>query len=157
MAAVTGYRRSGTVLALAPLATPAWGVALPGGATIGRVLIGLAMLLFAVEFKRDKDPRSRVPGAVWVLLATLAALWAWAVANAFLWGCRCTGELAGLTELLALCALAALVAALEPGVRPLLVLSVLAGAVLAAALALAGVHGLTPGTLNTSGVQGRLA
>jgi peptidoglycan/LPS O-acetylase OafA/YrhL/O-antigen ligase len=145
------------VIALAPLAAPAWGVGLLAGATVGRALIGIALLIFGVERRRAARPRADVPGAVWMLLAALAALWAWAAANAYLWGCGCTVELAGLSELLALCALTALVAALEPSVRSLLVLSVLAGAVLEAALALAGVHGLTPGTVNTSSIQGRLA
>jgi peptidoglycan/LPS O-acetylase OafA/YrhL len=156
---VTDYRRSGAVILLAALAPPVWGVPLyPTSLTVGRALIGLAAVLLAIDWLAAPRPRARMAGAVWLLIAAVVALWVWTAANAAIWGCgTCGGELAGFTELAAVSILAALIAALEPGVRPALVLAVLAGAALEAVLALAGVDGLWSGTINSSSVQSRLA
>jgi len=154
-------RRSGAVLLLTALSGPFWNVIvlpLPGvSLTVGRALIALGAITLVLDLRRAPRPLPRVQRAVWLLLGLLALLWIWAVANALVWGCRCAGEIAGLSELLALVALAAFAATFEPRLRPLLVLAIIAGAVLAALLTLAGVDGLSAGTQNPSPDAGRLA
>jgi O-antigen ligase/4-amino-4-deoxy-L-arabinose transferase-like glycosyltransferase len=146
---------------LAALAGPVWDVVvvgLPGAdLTIGRGIIVVAALLFVLDVLRAPVPRPRVPRAVWLLVAALALLWVWIVTNALSWGCGCSVEVAGFSELLAICVLAAFISAFEPQLRPAVVLAVVAGASLSAALTLAGVHGLSEGTANTSAIQGRAA
>jgi peptidoglycan/LPS O-acetylase OafA/YrhL/O-antigen ligase len=156
---VTRYRRSGTVLLLMAPAAPVWGLALrPSGLTLGRALILFAAVLLGVDWLLAGRPRISLPRAVWMLIIGIAAVWVWTAANAETWGCgTCGGDLYGLSELGAICILAAVVCTLEPAVRSGIVLAVLAGGTLEAVLALAGVHGLTPGTADTSSVQTRLA
>lgn len=140
-------RRSGAVLLLTALSGPFWNVIvlpLPGvSLTVGRALIALGAITLVLDLRRAPRPLPRVQRAVWLLLGLLALLWIWTVANALVWGCRCAGEIAGLSELLALVALAAFAATFEPRLQPLLVLAIIAGAVLAALLTLAGVDGLS--------------
>ncbi len=101
-------------------------------------------------------PRIRLPGVVWLLACGIAALCVWTAINALTWGCgTCGGDLFGLFELAALGLLTAVVCTLRPSLRSAVVLAILAGGTLEAVLALAGVHGLTPGTADTSAVQGR--
>jgi O-antigen ligase len=153
------FRRSATVILLIALAAPVWGITLrPHGLTVGRALILLAAVLLAIDWYRAPRPRARLPRAVRLLIFGIVALWVWTAANAETWGCgSCGGDLYSLSELAALCVLAAVTCSLEPKLRSAVVLAVLAGGSLEAALALAGVHGLTPGTADTSAVQGRLA
>ncbi|MFL5831418.1 MAG: hypothetical protein ACJ76X_15995, partial [Solirubrobacteraceae bacterium] len=140
-------------------AAPVWGVALrPASLTIGRALILLAAAMLSLDWYLAPRPRPRLPRAPRLLIVGIAAVWVWTAANAAAWGCgTCGGDVYGLSELAAVCVLATVICAFEPALRSALVLSVLAGATLEAVLALVGVHGLTPGTADTSAVQGRLA
>lgn len=146
--------RCGAVLLLAAVSGPFWNVILVPlptvSLTVGRGLILLAALLLVLHVRRAPRPLPRVPRAVWLLLAVLALLLVWTVANVLTWGCRCAGEIAGLSELIALVALAAFVAALEPRLRPLLVLAIIAGASLTALMAVAGIDGLSAGAQTPS-------
>ena len=148
----SSFRRSGAVLALMALAGPAWNVILvplPGASlTVGRALLALGALLLALDARRAPRPLPAVPRAVWLLLGALAGLWGWASANAFAWGCACTGDLAGLAELVAVIALVALAASFEPRLRALLLLAIVAGAVLTALMTVMGVDGLSAGNRN---------
>jgi len=95
--AASAFRRSAAALLLIALAGPFWNVilvTLPGASlTVGRALIIAAAGLLALDLRRASRPRPRLAGAVWLLLGALAALWAWTVANALVWGCNCSGEL----------------------------------------------------------------
>jgi peptidoglycan/LPS O-acetylase OafA/YrhL len=155
---VEHFRRSGAVILLMALAAPVWGLELRPGVTVGRALILLAVALLALDWTLAPRPRAGLPRAVWLLILSIAALWVWTVANAETWGCgSCGGQLAGFSELAALCVVAAVVCTLAPALRSAVVLAVLAGGTIEAALALAGVGGLTASTADTSVVQGRLA
>jgi 4-amino-4-deoxy-L-arabinose transferase-like glycosyltransferase len=158
---INAFRRSGAVVLLAALAGPSWNVIvlpLPGASlTVGRGLIALAALLLVLDLRRAEQPLPRVPGAVWLLLGGLALLWVWIVANALLWGCRCSGEIAGFSELIALVALAALIGTFAPRLRPMLVLAIIGGAAIVALMTLVGIEGLSAGTQSTSPRAGRLA
>lgn len=157
----SAYRRSGTTILLTAITGPVWNVIVlpvPGvSLTIGRLLIALSALLLVIDLCRASGPRPAVPRAVWLLLAALGALWTWTAMNLMVWGCRCAGEFAGLSELLAIAALAAFAATFEPRLRPAMIIAVVAGSSLSAALALGGVTGLTEGTRNEATIQGRLA
>ena len=161
MSQVTGYRRSAALILLAAITPPIWNVILvplPAvSLTFGRGLVVLSTLFLFLDYRRTAEPRPAVPHAVRLLLAALTLLWAWTVVNAVTWGCRCVGEIAGFSELVAVAVLAALVAAFEPRLRSAMVLAVVAGASLSAALTLAGVQGLTAGSTNTSTFSGRFA
>ena len=159
MRRVKYFRRSGTVLLLIPVAAPVWGVGLGfSGLTVGRALILLGAALLALDCFLAPRTAVRLPRVVCLVIAGIAALWLWIVINAETWGCgTCGGDLYGATELAALFALAVLICTLEPKLRFALVLAVVAGGTLEAVLALAGVHGFTSGTMDTSSVQGRLA
>jgi peptidoglycan/LPS O-acetylase OafA/YrhL/O-antigen ligase len=156
---VTNFRRSGTVVLLIALAAPVWGVALrPSSLTIGRGLILLAAAMLALDWRSARRPLPLLPRAVWLLIAGITALCVWTAVNAATWGCgTCGGDVYSLSELAVLCVLVAVLCGLEPALRSAVVLAVLAGGALEALLALGGVHGLTPGTVDTSAVQGRLA
>ncbi len=157
----SAYRRSGTAILLTAIAGPVWNViVLPipeVSLTIGRLLIALSALLLVIDLFGASGPRPAVPRAVWLLLTALGALWAWTAVNLMVWGCRCAGEFAGLSELLAIAALAAFVATFEPRLRPAMIIAVVAGASLSAALTLGGVKGLTEGARDQATIQGRLA
>ncbi len=141
------------------VAAPVWGLALrPSGLTVGRALILLAAVLLAFDWYTAPRPRAGLPRAARLLVIGIVALWVWTAANAEAWGCgTCGGDLYSLSELAAVCVLVAVICTLQPALRSPVVLAVLAGGALEAALALAGVRGLTPGTVDTSSVQGRLA
>jgi len=153
-------RQSAAALLLTALAGPFWNVilvSLPGASvTVGRGLIVLTTVLLTLDLRRAPRPLPRVSRAVWLLLGVLGLLWGWTVANTLAWGCRCSGEIAGLSELLALVALVAFVATFEPRLRPLLVFAIIAGAVLAALMTLAGVGGLSAGAQSPATDFGRL-
>lgn len=158
---VSAFRRSGAALLLIALSGPFWNVILvplPGvSLTVGRALIMLAAGLLALDLRRAPRPLPRVARAVWLLLGVLALLWTWTVANALVWGCRCAGDIAGFSELLAVVALAVLAGTFEPRLRPLLVLAIIAGAILAALLTIAGIDGLSAGAANPAAGVSRLA
>ncbi|MGH2942954.1 MAG: hypothetical protein ACRDLN_09325, partial [Solirubrobacteraceae bacterium] len=128
----SAFRRSGATLIAAAFGGPFWNVIvvpLPGvSVTIGRALVVLAAVLLALDLERAPRPLPRVARAVWWLLGVLALLWTWTVASALVWGCRCTGDLAGFSELLAIVVLAAFAATFEPRLRPALLLAVIGGA-----------------------------
>ena len=141
-----------------PLAAPVWNLPLrPSALTTGRVLIVVAAACLVFEWFTAPRPRPKLPQSVSLAIVGIISLWAWATINAEVWGQGTSGgDLYALSELAALSVVALVACALEPALRPRLVFAVLAGGALLAALALAGVHGLTPGSANTSSVQGRL-
>lgn len=157
----SSFRGSGTLVVASALIGPAWDVVLvptPGvSVTLGRALILLAAAMLLVEWRRAPRPLPPIPRAVGLLIGGLAALWLWIVVNVNVWGCRCAGDLAGFSELIALSALAAVVATVEPRVRSATIIAVVVGATLAAALTLAGVDGLTAGTTAWADTASRLA
>jgi hypothetical protein len=136
------YRWSCALLiALAPLAH-AWkvmAVPLPGvGLTVGRILILALALAVVVELVRGPRRAPRAGGTARAAGAVMAALLGWIALSAAAWGCGCSGELAGFAEVAAVAVLAFTVASLEPRVVVPLLVSVVAGALLAAALSLIG-------------------
>ncbi|MDX6691729.1 MAG: hypothetical protein QOG15_3186 [Solirubrobacteraceae bacterium] len=157
----SAFRLSGAALLLTAVSGPFWSViavGLPGASlTVGRGLIVVAALLLAIDARRAPRPLPRPGPALWLLLAALALLWTWTVINAATWGCQCSADVAGFSELVAVVTLVALLATFEPRLRPVLVLAVIGGAALAALLALAGVDGFSVGTRNPSPDVARLA
>jgi glycosyltransferase involved in cell wall biosynthesis/O-antigen ligase len=126
--------------------------------TVGRALILLAAALVALDVHSTPRPRIGLRRAVWLFIVGIGAVWAWVTASAETWGCgTCGGDLYGLSELAAVCVLTAVACSVAPALRSALVVAVFASGALEAALALVGVHGLAPGTADTSTVQGRIA
>ena len=141
-AASSPYRWScGLLLACAPLAQ-AWKVMvvpLPGvGLTVGRILILALAAAVVVEAARGPRPLPRAGRTVAAAGGVAGALLGWIAVSAGAWGCGCSGELAGFAELVAVAVLAFAVVSLEPRVVVPLLVSAVAGALLAAALSLAG-------------------
>lgn len=155
------FRRSGAVLLLIAMSGAFWNiilVTLPvASLTVGRALIIGAATLLVLDLRRASRPLPGVARAVWLLLGVLALLWTWTVVSTLLWGCRCAGEVAGLSELMAVIVVAAVAAALQPQLAPLLVLAVIGGAMFSALLTVAGVDGLSPGALSPVPDLDRLA
>ncbi|MDQ3678651.1 MAG: O-antigen ligase family protein [Actinomycetota bacterium] len=154
------YRRSGAAILLTALSGPIWNVVVVPtpevSLTFGRLLVVLSALLLALDLRRAPRPRPVVPRLVWLLLAGLGAVWTWVAVNMMVWGCRCAGEFAGLSELLAVTVLAVFAATFEPRLRPAMVFAVVAGAFLASALTLGGIEGLSPGARNDATVHRRV-
>ncbi len=155
------FRRSGAVLLITAFSGPVWNVVLLDlptvSLTVGRGLIVLALMLLALDARRTPSPLPRIAPAVGLLLAALGLLWAWTVVSTVSWGCDCSGDVAGFSELIAVVALVALLATYEPRLCLALLLAVIGGAVLAAVLTLAGVGGLSPGAQNPSPAIDRLS
>jgi len=154
------YARSGLAMLVAAALGAVWKVGLigaePVSLTVGRLGILVVFALLVFDFVRTTQRRRPSTRAV-VLIGGLGALGVWIGVSAATFGCACATEVAGYAELFAMVTLAVALGTLEPRLRvPLLVASAV-GAVSAAVLALAGVSGLTPGTINTSAYQGRLA
>ncbi len=129
------------LLAYAPLAH-AWKVMvvpLPGvGLTVGRILILTLALVAVAEVLRGPRRAPHPGGRVRAAGVLMAALLVWVAVSAAAWGCGCSGELAGLAEMVAVVALAFAVASLEPRVVVPLLASVVFGVLLAAALSVIG-------------------
>jgi O-antigen ligase len=133
-------------------------VPLPGASlTIGRLLVVSTTLTAVVELLKAPRPLARPDRLSVAVGAATAGLLGWATLSAAAWGCDCSSEIAGLAEMAAVAGLALALAVLEPRLRAPLIVAVLGGAALTAALAVAGVEGLTEGARTQATEQGRLA
>ena len=153
------FWRSGCALLLCALSGPVWKVilvSLPGASlTVGRALLLLTAVLLVVDALRAHE-RPSLSRPAWLLCLAFGALWLWVVINTLALGCRCAGEVAGYSEVAALAILATLAATFEPRLRAAIVVAVVVGCGLSAALALLGVEGLTTGARNSAKLQTRL-
>jgi hypothetical protein len=138
------------VVVVATSLAPVWSVALSTlfglTLTVGRVaLVGAGGLIVASRIRRGSWPT--IPGLERAVGLIAVCLWAWVILSASTRGCgTCGGQVAGLSELIALAMIAFLAAAYSPTFRgPMMIACGFAG-LLGAVLALAGVGGLTEGT-----------
>lgn len=143
------YRAGGLALLLAPFTGPLWNVALlpPPGATltVGRAYLALCAVLLLRDAVHYRE-RPQIPREPLTLASILVALGCWIGVSTQTRGCGCVGEVAGFAELGAVAILAAAGCVLEPRLRPALLVALVGGALLAAAMTVVGIDGLTPGT-----------
>jgi O-Antigen ligase len=158
MSAVSpAYARTRIGLCAAAFLAPFSATHLAGPLTVGRVAALFFAALLAADLLRQRPRRFRPDAPTVMLVVGYLGLCAWAFLSAKTVGCNCEGKAGGLFELTVVGLLAVVAIGVEPRLRDSTLLAALAGATLAAALALAGVGAINSGTVDLTDTGGRLS
>lgn len=151
------FQRIGIGLVIAAVLAPFSATHIAGPLTLGRATLVLFAGLLAADLLRERPRRFRLDRPARLLTCAYVGLSVWIFLNAAAWGCNCDGKAGGFFEfaMIGLLALAAI--SFEPRLRGVAIIATLAGLVLAAALALAGVGSLNSGTVDLTQTGGRLS
>jgi hypothetical protein len=144
------FQRTGVLLVVSLALAPFWPVSVVSSLTVGRGLLLLVATSAAIDVVGARLGVLSLARPAGVLLGGLAALLAWTGASALSRGCSCYGGLPGLAEWSLWASLVALVAAVAPDYRPLLLGSSVAGVILGSLLAALGVGDLAASVADTS-------
>jgi 4-amino-4-deoxy-L-arabinose transferase-like glycosyltransferase len=91
----SGYATAGAI-SLAPL----WSVQIVSHLILGRLLMGVIALAFAVDVIQGKRMPKQIPRLLMLFIAALVVLEAWTLINATAWGClQCNGDFGGFSDL----------------------------------------------------------
>ncbi len=158
MSAVSpAYVRTRVGLCAAAFLAPFSATDLAGPLTVGRLAALLFGALLAADLLRRRPRRFRLDAPTAMLVVGYVGLCAWAFLSAKTVGCNCEGKAGGLFELTVVGLLAVVAIGFEPRLRDSALLAALGGAVLASALALAGVGAINSGTVDLTDTGGRLS
>jgi O-antigen ligase len=158
MSSVTpGYARTRIGIVGAAFLAPFSTTHLVGSLTVGRLAALCFAALLAADLLRQRPLRFRPDLPTLMLVVGYLGLCGWAFLSAKTIGCNCEGKAGGLFELAFVGLLAVVAIGFEPRLRDSALLAALAGATLAAALALAGVGAINSGTVDLTDTGGRLS
>jgi len=153
----SGFQRTEAGLAAAAFLSPFSATQIAGSLTLGRVaVIGFALLL-ATDLYEERPRHVHPPLSTLLLAVAYGGLWVWMALSAASWGCNCAGKAGGFTEFIAIALLALAALTVCPRLRGVALVAALAGLVLAAILALAGVGSLNSATVDLTQTGGRLS
>jgi hypothetical protein len=152
-----GYGRTRIGIVLAAFLAPFSATHLAGPLTVGRVAALCFGVLLAADLLRERPRRFRPDLPTAMLVIGFIGLCGWAFLSAKTVGCNCEGKAGGLFELTVIGLLAIVAIGFEPRLRDSALLAALAGATLAAGLALAGVGAINSGTVDLTDTGGRLS
>ncbi len=156
-AGTLGFRRAGVGLLAAAFLAPFSASRIAGSVTVGRTVAVVFALLVGVDLLRARAWEMRFERATVLAGAAYVSLFAWILVNSLVWGCDCDGKLGGFAEFAFVGTLALVAISLEPRLRRVAMLAVLAGITLAAVLALVGVGSINSGTVDLTQTGGRLS
>lgn len=128
-----------------------------GSLTVGRAAAILFAVLLSVDVMRHRPRRFHFDLPAVLLVAGYVGLSAWILVNMAAIGCNCYGKAGGFLEFATIGVLSLVALSVEPRLRGPALGAVLAGTVLAAALALLGVGALNSGTVDLTRTGGRLS
>lgn len=152
-----GFQRTEAGIVSVAFLAPFSATQLFGSLTLGRAAAIAFALMLAADIYEERPGRPRPPAAAILLAMALVGLWSWMALSAATWGCNCGGKAGGFTEFVAVGLLALLALSVCPRLRGVTLAATLAGIVLAALLALAGVGSLNSATVDLTQTGGRLS
>jgi O-antigen ligase len=153
----TAFRRTRAGLIAAAFLAPFSATHLLGPLTLGRTTALIFAALLAADLLIERPHQFWLDPAGLLLGGAYVGLSAWIFLNSAAWGCNCNGKVGGFSEFAVIGLLAIVAISFEPRLREAAIAATLAGIVLAAALALAGVGALNSATVDLSQTGGRLS